>query len=197
MRVFLYARVSMENIGTKDNPDEREQNPEAQLIPMREECKRREWGISQEFVDRQTGTEIYRPEFKAMMELAAHKQADVIMVARVDRFSRFRPIDALIVVEELKERGIYFYSLNEPYASNLPENTVPEELRGVLLHLSFAIAKGESNRISDRTKAGIAAKRLTGEWKGGRPKGSKNKTLRAAATPKIELSPQDLFKPSI
>jgi hypothetical protein len=45
----------MENVGTKDKPDDREQNPEAQLSPMRVECAKRGWEIAGEFTDRQTG----------------------------------------------------------------------------------------------------------------------------------------------
>lgn len=195
MRVFLYARVSMENVGTKEAPDEREQNPEAQLMPMREECKKRGWEIAGEFIDRQTGTEMYRPNFKRMMEQVTGR-ADMIIVVRADRFSRFSPIDALVVVDELQRRKIGFYSLFEPYASNIPENPVPANMRAVMLHISFMNAQAESDRISDRTKAGIAAKRAKGEWKGGRPKGSVNKTERKPAQPKQVMTPSDLFKPT-
>jgi DNA invertase Pin-like site-specific DNA recombinase len=223
LRIFAYARVSMENVGTKEKPDEREQNPEAQLKPIREECERRGWVIVQEFVDRQTGTEMYRPEFKKMMEQAGAGQAEMVIVARADRFSRFSPIDALVVVDELKRRGIGFYSLYEPYASNIPENTVPKGMRGVILHISFVMAEGESEKISDRTKKGIEAKRDTckncghkkeshdgacqcsikdchcphfkSSWSGGRPKGSLDSFQRAAPRAKVEMTPQDLFKP--
>lgn len=184
----------MENVGTKEAPDEREQNPEAQLGPMREECKRRGWEIVGEFIDRQTGTEMYRPEFKRMMEEVG--RAQMIMVWRADRFSRFSPLEALVVVEELHTRKIGFYSLYEPYASDLPENTTPEDMRLFLLHLSFMNAKAESKRISDRTKAGIAAKKADGTWKGGRPVGSTDKVQRGTPQPKVAMRPEDLFKPT-
>jgi DNA invertase Pin-like site-specific DNA recombinase len=184
----------MENVGTKDKPDEREQNPEAQLGPMRLECERRGWQIVEEFVDRQTGTEMFRPEFKRMMEQVGRTQ--MIMVWRADRFSRFSPLEALVVVDELDRRGVGFYSLWEPYASDLPDNATPKDMRVFLLHLSFLNAKAESKRISDRTKAGIAAKKADGSWKGGRPWGSLDKTPRGTPQQKQTISPSDLFKPS-
>jgi DNA invertase Pin-like site-specific DNA recombinase len=194
VRCFLYARVSMENVGTKEAPDEREQNPEAQLGPLRAECAKRDWKIVGEFIDRQTGTEMYRPEFKRMMEEVG--RAQMIMVWRADRFSRFSPLEALVVVEELHTRGIGFYSLYEPFASDLPENTTPDDMRLFLLHLSFMNAKAESKRISERTKAGIAAKKADGTWKGGRPFGSKDSTPRGTPQQKVHLTPSDLFKPT-
>jgi DNA invertase Pin-like site-specific DNA recombinase len=193
---FLYARVSMDEIGTKDEKDEREQNPDAQILPMRAEVARRHDKNVGEFIDRDTGQDIYRPDFKRMLELAAQKKADGIMVARADRFSRFDPLDALLVVSELQKRGIHFLSLGEPFASSLPDNPVPDDIRIWLLHWSFLNAKGEARRISERTKAGIAAKRAAGEWKGGRPKGSQDKQPRQSPRFKPELTPSDMFKPS-
>jgi len=184
----------MENVGTKDKPDEREQNPEAQLGPMRVECEKRKWEVVEEFIDRQTGTEMYRPEFKRMMEQVG--RAQMIMVWRADRFSRFSPLEALGVVEELHLRGVGFFSLYEAYVSDLPENTTPEDMRLFLLHLSFMNAKMESRKISERTKAGIAAKKAAGTWKGGRPAGSLDSTPRGTPQQKQVITPSDLFKPT-
>lgn len=158
----------MENID-----DEREQNPESQLRPMRELCKRKGWEIKHEYIERLSGADPLRPEFLSMLSAVKRKEADLIMVWAVDRFSRLDPLEAIVILAQLQREKCGFYSLMEPYASSI-DNTVPEELRLPLMCLALSTARAEHKRISNRTKAGIAAKRATGEWKGGRPLGSKD-----------------------
>lgn len=189
MKVFLYARVS------KDDRGEREQNPEAQLIPMRAECAKKVWVIAGEFVDRHTGGEMNRPAFKAMMERVARKECDAVMVWKVDRFSRFDPMEAIVVLYYIREYGVDFISLIEPDASTI-NNPLPRLLQLPLLSLRLAYAAMEKEAISMRTKAGIAAKKLTGEWHGGRPKGSLDKEQRIVSTANKDISVADMFKPS-
>lgn len=191
MRVFLYARDSMDEIGT-----EREQNPELQLFPMREECQRRSWNIEGEFIDRISGGELLRDQFHKMLQAAARKECDLVMVWKADRFCRFKPSEAIVVLYELESYGIAFYSLTEPYMSTLPENPIPEEWRTTISSIIFSAAYAERKKISERTKAGIAAKKLTGDWHGGRPKGSKDKQERKSPRFKPDIRPGDLFKPS-
>lgn len=187
-KVFMYARVS------KDDRGEREQNPEAQLLPMREECRTKGWEIVEEFVDRHTGGEMNRPRFKAMMERVARKEADAVMVWKVDRFSRFDPMEAVVVLYYIREYGVGFISLMDPDASTI-SNPLPEILRLPILALKLAFAAMERESISMRTKAGIAAKRAMGQWKGGRPKGSLDTAPRKVSISQ-DISVEDMFKPS-
>lgn len=173
MKVFLYARVSMEDIGTNENPNEREQDPENQLKPMREFCKSKGWEIKHEYIERLSGADPLRPKFIEMLSAIKRKEADTIMVWAVDRFSRLDPMEAIIIWAQLVLAKIGFYSLMEPYVSTV-ENETPEYLRLILVAIVLTNARMEHNKISNRTKAGIAAKRAKGEWKGGRPKGSKD-----------------------
>lgn len=168
IRCFLYARVSMENID-----DEREQDPENQLKPMREFCKLKNWTIQHEYVERLSGADPLRPKFLEMLSAIKRKEADTILVWAVDRFSRLDPMEAIIIYAELILNKIDFYSLEEPYVSTI-ENDTPEDLRLMLVAWVLSNARREHTRISSRTKAGIASKRAKGEWKGGRPKGSKD-----------------------
>ena len=215
MRVFKYARVSLEEEDT-----ELAQNPEAQLIPMRVECVKNRWEQAGEFVDRTSGSKMFRQEFKHMMELAAQGNCDMIMVAWVDRFSRFKTLDALNVIDQLKEMGVLFYSLREPYASTY-NNPLPETLRTPITALILAAGEEERNRIKGRVKMGILAKRATcktckhpqethtpkcnmegcpcatfvSSWGGGRPKGSLDKKQRRPMTFNKDMTVDELFKP--
>ena len=76
MIVGLYARVS-----TKD----KEQNPENQLIRLREYCKSRNWEY-REHVDFASGAKKDRPGLKSIMNDLDH--LDGILVLRLDRFGR-------------------------------------------------------------------------------------------------------------
>lgn len=168
MRVFLYARVSMENVG-----DEREQNPEAQLGPLRRHCALKGWEVSHEYVERLSGADPLRPQFLSMLSAIKRKEADMIVVWAMDRFSRLDPWEAMGILIELKLLEVGFYSLQEPWASTV-DNSVPENLRLPLVGLALSNSREEHDKISRRTKAGIAAKRAKGEWRGGRPKGSQD-----------------------
>ena len=76
MIVSLYARVS-----TKD----KEQNPENQLIRLREHCKVREWEF-REYVDFASSAKTNRPGLKSIM--VDLTQLDRVLVLRLDRFGR-------------------------------------------------------------------------------------------------------------
>ena len=171
--------------------DEREQNPEAQLEPMRNYCKAMGWTIIHEFVDRESGSSFLRPEFRAMIERLTQKEVDCLMVWKLDRLSRFKAIDALTLIAELKKRCIAIKSIQEPWA----DTTVANPTTDLLLFITAWIAEQERKSISDRTKAGIAAKKLDKTWRGGRPKGSKDKHPRADRRwdKRPDLSVPDLF----
>lgn len=190
MRVFLYARCSMDEIGT-----EREQNPEAQLGPMREEVLKRGWTNAGEFTDLESGGEIRREQFGVMLRRVGQKEADLVMVWKADRFSRLEPMETIVILYQIQTFGCGFYSLTEPYISSLEDNPIPNEWRLPVISMVFAGGYSEKKKISQRTKAGIAAKRLTGQWHGGRPKGSLDKEQRKPKRFRAEMKATDLFKP--
>jgi predicted site-specific integrase-resolvase len=69
LRAGLYARVSTEDRG---------QDPETQLRPLREYADRRGFAVAGEFVDRASGTTEQRPQYQKLLEAARKRELDVI-----------------------------------------------------------------------------------------------------------------------
>ena len=63
--VAIYARVSLDEA---DENKKRYQEPENQLEPLRTYAKAMEWTIIGEYVDRASGANANRPEFRRMMQ---------------------------------------------------------------------------------------------------------------------------------
>src|SRR5215467_5959525 len=79
-RVALYARVSTKNNG---------QDPETQLIALREYAGHRGMTVTDEYVDIGiSGAKDRRPELDRLMVDARRRRFDVVLVARFDRFAR-------------------------------------------------------------------------------------------------------------
>src|SRR3954452_25256409 len=75
LRAGLYARVSTEDRG---------QDPETQLRPLREYAERRGFGVVGEFVDKASGTTEARPRYQQLLEAARKRELDVVLVWRYD-----------------------------------------------------------------------------------------------------------------
>jgi DNA invertase Pin-like site-specific DNA recombinase len=162
MKVALYARVSLDET---DKKDRHYQEPENQLIPLREYTHSLGYEIVGEYVDRESGKNPNRPEFRRMLQDASMRRFQGIVVWKLDRFSREGVLSTMSYIKQLKERGIWLRSMTESWLDTSSEGMT--EI--VLAIMSWASAE-ESRKISDRTKAGIAQKRAIGQWKGGRPR---------------------------
>lgn len=167
IKVALYARVSLD----EKADDVRYQDPENQLVPLRDYCKALGYEPLEEYVDKASGADATRPEFRRMMQDAMMRRFSGIVVWKLDRFSREGVIPTMSYIKQLKERGIFLKSLTESWL-----DTQNEGITDVVLAIMSWASAEERKRISERTKAGIARKRAKGEWHGGRPKkgGSKN-----------------------
>ncbi len=79
-RVALYARVSTKNHG---------QDPETQLLALREYAKARRLEVFAEYVDVGiSGGKDSRPALNQLMKDARKRRFDAVLVARFDRFAR-------------------------------------------------------------------------------------------------------------
>lgn len=78
-RVVIYARVSTIDKG---------QDPETQLMALRDYAERRGFEIVGEYIDYASGTREDRPRYRALLEAARKRQLDVVLVWRYDRFAR-------------------------------------------------------------------------------------------------------------
>lgn len=163
MKVALYARVSMEEM---DKDSRRYQDPENQLMPLRDWAKLQGWEIVKEYVDRGSGADPARKELRHMIQDAMMLRFNTILVWRLDRFSR-EPMSVVVSrIQELRRRGVAMKSLQESWFDTSVDNPMSELILAVM---SWAAAE-ERRKISERTKAGIARRRAIGQWKGGRPR---------------------------
>lgn len=146
LRVALYARVSTTDKG---------QDPETQLIQLREYAQRRDFEIVNEFIDHASGTTENRTQYKLMMEAAKKRKIDVVLVWRYDRFAR--STQALVnALKEFRNLGIDFIS----YQENIDTTTPTGEL---IFHVMASLAQFESSLISERVKAGMQRAKAQGK----------------------------------
>jgi DNA invertase Pin-like site-specific DNA recombinase len=157
MRVAIYARVSTDDKG---------QDPENQLGELRAWVTNSGHKISHEYVDYESGrkgTE-KRKQFAALFDDAAKRKFDCVLFWALDRFSREGMAQTIIHLQRLSSHGVAFHSYTEAHPA-----TDNELVRNVLLALLSSLAKVEAQKISERTKAGMARAKAKGV-KIGRPK---------------------------
>ena len=96
----------------------------------------------------------------------------VLLVWALDRLSREGPLATLEIVHRLGQAGVQVWSYQEPWTE------AGGEMLDLLLAIAGWVARMESNRRSERTKAGL--KRAVSQGKRlGRPPGSKDKRKRS------------------
>lgn len=150
-----YARVSTED-----------QNLALQLDALRRAgCDRvfRDGGVSGKYLKR-AGLD---------RALAALSAGDEFVVWKLDRLGRSM-LETTMIVVEFDRRGIGFRSLTESF------DTKTAIGRGILAFIA-AVAEDERDRISERTRAGMAAARARGVHVGRPPKLSLADILQAKA----------------
>jgi DNA invertase Pin-like site-specific DNA recombinase len=162
LKVALYARVSLDE---NDYKNRRFQDPENQLSALREYANAMEYIVIEEYVDRMSGANPARPEFRRMLQDARMRRFQGILVWKLDRFSREGIMNTMAYIKQLKERGIWLKSMTESWL-----DTNQEGITDIVLAIMSWAAAEERKKISERTKAGIARRRAIGQWRGGRPK---------------------------
>lgn len=149
MRVGLYARVSTSN----------GQNPEMQLVELREYTSRRGWDVVGEYVDvGVSGFKESRPELNRLMADAHLRKFDGVLCWKVDRFGRSlrHLVNALA---DLDSYGVAFVSLRD----NLDLSTPSGRL---MFQIIAAMAEFERSLIQERVRAGLRNAKLKGRTLG-------------------------------
>ncbi len=160
-KVAIYARVSMD----EHFKDDRYQNPDNQLVPLREYAKAFGWEIYKEYIDKASGGDSNRPEFRKMFNDAMMFRFSGVIVWKLDRFSREGILPTMSYIKRLKARRVWLKSMTETWLDTSQEGITEV----VLAIMSWASAEERKN-ISERTKAGIRNRKALGVYKGGRPK---------------------------
>ena len=154
MRVAVYARVS-----TAD----KDQNPETQLLPLREFCEAQAWDVAGEFVDRAPASDqLRRTAWRKLLDDAAKRKVDLLLVWRMDRAFR-SVLDAAQTLERFRAWGVGLRSYQEPWL----DTTSP--FGEALYYITVAYAQLDRGILAERTKAGMDRARRQGKHVGRPP----------------------------
>ena len=114
-----------------------------------------------------SGSGGYRKALDGMLRDARRGRFAVLLVWALDRLSREGPLATLQLVDRLGRAGVQVVSLHEPWTE------AGGELRELLLAITAWVARMESQRRSERTKAGLERARAEGK-RIGRPPGARD-----------------------
>jgi DNA invertase Pin-like site-specific DNA recombinase len=151
---ILYARVS-----TKDKG----QDVSNQLRQLREFCRKQEWEVVEEYIDRASGKHSDRERFQAMFAAASRREFDLVLFWSLDRFSREGTVETLQHLQRLTSYGVAWRSFTEQYLDST--GIFKDAVIGILA----AVAKQERVRLSERVHAGLERAKAQGRV-GGRPR---------------------------
>jgi DNA invertase Pin-like site-specific DNA recombinase len=154
MQVAIYARVS-----TKDKG----QDTENQLRQLREFCRKQDWAVVHEYIDKASGKRGDREQFQAMFAAASRREFDCVLFWSLDRFSREGTLETLTHLQRLTACGVAFKSFTEQYLDGTGM------FRDAIIGILAALAKQERVRLSERVQAGLQRAKAQGRV-GGRPK---------------------------
>lgn len=118
-RAVLYARFSSDN--------QRTESIDAQVRAMKQFCIENKWKIVGVYVDEaRSATTDQRPNFQRMIEDSSKNRFDIVLVHKLDRFSRNR-YDSAIYKNKLKHNGVRLCSVLERL-DNTPESIILESM---------------------------------------------------------------------
>jgi putative DNA-invertase from lambdoid prophage Rac len=168
MKVAIYARVSGDS-----------QDADNQIMQLTSWITSRGWETTAIFKESESAWKSgHQRELSRLVENARKRRFGAVIVWALDRLSREGPLAILTLVNRLKQFGIKVISYQESWTE------APGELGEILYALAGWVARMESQRRSERTKAGLERVKAQGK-RLGRPIGAKDKRKRKKRTPQI------------
>ncbi len=146
MRTAIYARVSTTDKG---------QDPAMQLHDLTAYAEARQWEIVGQYIDEASGGKSDRKAFEELMAAAKQRAFDIVIVWKLNRFSRSL-IHLVTSVNELEALGVQFVSLKDSIDFTTPAGRLQ-------FHLLAALAEFERENIRENVKAGIENARRKGK----------------------------------
>jgi len=154
MKAALYLRVSTDEQVKGYSLD-------VQKEYLLEYVERKKWKLYKIYSDKGvSGSSQDRPELKKLLSDAREKKFDVVVVYKLDRFSRDLG-DIKAIVEELQSIDISFESATEPELSGDASNNL-------IFHILGSFAQFERERIIERVIPGMIKGVKQGNWQGAR-----------------------------
>ena len=161
MKVSIYSRVSSGD-----------QNPTNQSVVLTDWANQRGFEVVKLYEEQESAWKSGHQRVLAeLITDARRKKFQAVLVWALDRLSREGALAILSLVHKLSSYGVKVLSYQESWTE------APGELAEVLYALTGWVARMESQRRSERTKAGLARVRAQGK-RLGRPPGSKDKRKR-------------------
>ena len=146
-RVAIYARVSTKNNG---------QDPETQLMALREYAKARGFEVFHEYIDIGiSGAKEKRPALDQLMDHARKRSFDAVLVARFDRFARSTR-HLVLALDEFNALGVDFISLSESVDTSTP-------MGKMVYTVIAAVAELERSLICERVAMGLQRAKAQGK----------------------------------
>ena len=118
----IYARYSSDN--------QREESVEGQIRECNEYAQKKGYTVINTYVDRAISGKSAenRPAFQQMIEDSKQRHFDIILVWKIDRFSRDK-YDSVVYKHALKKNGVSVVSATEPI-----DDSLEGQLPGVYQH---------------------------------------------------------------
>ena len=161
MKAAIYSRVSTS-----------EQEVENQTAALTKWAKQRGFKVVAIFEEEESAWRAgHQKELANLLRDARRQRFGIVLVWALDRLSREGSLAILTLVHRLGAHGVKVLSYQEGWTE------APGELGELLYALTGWVARMESQRLSERTKAGLARAVAQGK-KLGRPAGSKDKKKR-------------------
>ncbi len=152
-KVALYARFSSNN--------QREESIDAQIRAMKEYCQKEGLQIVAVYADEaKSATSDNRPQFLQMISDSDKKIFDIVLIHKLDRFSRNR-YDSAIYKNKLKKNGVEIRSVLERLDDS-PESIILESLL-------TAMSEYYSHNLSREVRKGQKENALACKQNGGKP----------------------------
>lgn len=159
-KVAIYSRVST-----------RDQETGNQSLILRNWAAQRNFKIVAEYEEEESAWKNgHQAQLACLLEDAHKRQFDFVLVWALDRLTREGPTSILKLVDRLKHNNVRILSYQESWTE------APGELGDLLYAIVGWVARMESQRRSERTKAGMERKKR--ELGGELPKRGKDKRKR-------------------
>jgi len=161
MKVCIYTRVSTGEQDTKN-----------QSVALADWANQRGYQVVKVYEEQESAWKSGHQRELANLVVDARKRGfQAVLVWALDRLSREGALAILSLVHKFSSYGVKVLSYQESWTE------APGEVGELLYALTGWVARMESQRRSERTKAGLARAVAQGK-KLGRPKGSKDKRKR-------------------
>ncbi len=161
MKVCIYSRVSTGEQETKN-----------QSMVLSDWAKQRGYEVVSIYQEEESAWKAgHQRELANLVTDARRRKFQAVLVWALDRLSREGALAILSLVQKLSACGVKVLSYQESWTE------APGELAELLYALTGWVARMESQRRSERTKAGLARVKAQGK-RLGRPPGSKDKRRR-------------------